>query len=76
MTVSKHFLPVEDVSVVEDRMIKDIGPQPREGIGDLLDRQRLPTQLQAEAGVVQAANSQCELQAAGNTHFLPCTTSS
>lgn len=47
---------------MEDRIIEDVGQQPREGIGGRLSRRRLPAQLQAEAGVVQAADSECELQ--------------
>lgn len=47
---------------MEDRIIEDIGEQPREGTGGSLGGRRLPAQLQAKAGVVQAANSERELQ--------------
>lgn len=47
---------------MEDRIIEDIGQQPREGKAGTLGGRRLPAQLQAEAGVVQAANCERELQ--------------
>lgn len=47
---------------MEDGVVEDVGQQPREGGGGALGRRRLPAQLQAEAGIVQAADSQCELQ--------------
>lgn len=53
---------VEDRPIVEDRIIEDVGQHPRKGVGGTCGRQLLPTKLQAEAGIVQTADSQCELQ--------------
>lgn len=53
---------------MEDGIIEDVGQQPRVGMGGTLRRwsrlcrRRLPAQLQAEAGVVQAANSERKLE--------------
>lgn len=47
---------------MEDGIVEDVGQQPREGVGGALGRQGLPAQLQAEAGVVQAADGERELQ--------------
>lgn len=47
---------------MEDWIIKDIGQHPEKGVGGRCSRQLLPAELQAEAGVVEAANGQGELQ--------------
>lgn len=59
--LSEELREVEDGPIVEDRVIEDIGQQPREGIGGALGRRRLPAQLQAEAGVEEAAHGQREM---------------
>lgn len=46
---------------MEDRVIEDIGQHPGKGEG-APSGQPLPAELEAEAGVVQAANGQRELQ--------------
>lgn len=52
----------EDGPVVEDWVVEDIGHHPGKGAEGALSRRLLPAELQAGAGVVQAANGQCELQ--------------
>ena len=52
----------EDGPVVEDWVVEDVGEHPGEGVEGPLGRRGLPAQLQAEAGVVQTAHGQRELQ--------------
>lgn len=47
---------------MEDGVVEDVGHHPGEGVEGALGRQLLPAQLEAEAGVVQAADRQRELQ--------------
>ncbi|KAL0608826.1 hypothetical protein AAY473_021110 [Plecturocebus cupreus] len=59
--LSDELREAEDRPVVEDWIIKDIGQHPGKG-GGTCSGQLLPAELQAEAGVVEAANRQRELQ--------------
>lgn len=52
----------EDGPVVEDWVIEDVGHHPGQGIEGAPTGQLLPTELEAEASVVQAADGQRELQ--------------
>ena len=52
----------EDRPVVEDRVVEDVGKHPGERVEGPLGWRGLPAQLQAEAGVVETAHGQRELQ--------------
>ena len=52
----------EDRPVVEDWVVEDVGKHPGEGVEGPLGWRGLPAQLQAEAGVVETAHGQRELQ--------------
>lgn len=60
--LSDELREAEDGPVVEDGVIEDIGHHPGKGVGGVLSGQLPPAELEAEAGVVQAANGQRELQ--------------
>lgn len=47
---------------MEDWVVKDIGQHPGKGVGSPGRGQLLPAELKAEAGVVQAADRERELQ--------------
>ena len=60
--LSDELREAEDGPVVEDGVIEDVGQHPGQGVEGAPSRQLLPAELEAEAGVVQAANGQRELQ--------------